>query len=104
MSAAVTTGTATTCQPRRDLGYELARYTVPAGERVLYGTRSNGVAIVLDAPAGTDGVVYLVERDVHQDGYGALRALLADYVGIALATGRIPMARRAADSSSGPAS
>ena len=29
---------------------ELARYTVPAGERVLYGQRINGVVRVTDVP------------------------------------------------------
>jgi hypothetical protein len=51
--------------------FELARYTVPAGERVLVGRRVNGSAIVVDVPAGDSGRVYLVERDV-QDG-GRLR-------------------------------
>ena len=31
---------------------ELGRYTVPAGERVLYGQRVNGVVRVTDAPRG----------------------------------------------------
>ena len=30
---------------------ELARYTVPVGERVLYGQRVNGVVRVTDVPA-----------------------------------------------------
>ena len=30
---------------------ELARYTVPAGERVLYGQRVDGVVRVTDVPA-----------------------------------------------------
>jgi len=58
------------------LGYELGRYTVPAGARVLCGRRVNNVAIVIDAPLGSEGRVYLVERDVEPDGYFALRALI----------------------------
>lgn len=34
---------------------ELARYTLPAGERVLYGQRINGVVRVTDNPAGGRG-------------------------------------------------
>jgi hypothetical protein len=63
-----------------ELGFELGRYAIDGTERVLYGRRVNGVAIVIDAPAGTDGRVYLVERDVDQDGYSALRALVVDYL------------------------
>ncbi len=59
---------------------ELARYTVPAGQRVLYGQRVNGVVRVTDVPAGGRGRAYLVERELEQDGYDALRALVTDYV------------------------
>ncbi len=77
------------------LGYELGRYTVPAGARVLCGRRVNNVAIVIDAPLGSEGRVYLVEREVERDGYSALRSLVADYVAIARTTDRIPMAKGA---------
>lgn len=80
-----------------DLGYELGRYTIDsASERVLHGRRVNGEAIVIDAPAGSEGCVYLVERGVEQDGYPALKALVADYIQTATALGRIPMAPSAA--------
>ena len=85
----------TTTLPDRvgELGYELGRYTIAgAGERVLCGRRVNREAIVIDAPAGSDGRVYLVDRDVEQDGYPALRALVADYIQTATALGQIPMA------------
>jgi hypothetical protein len=59
---------------------ELARYTVPLGERVLYGQRVNGVVRVTDVPAGGRGRAYLIERELEQDGYGALNALVADYL------------------------
>jgi hypothetical protein len=91
MSATATPSIGKLLAGAEELGYELGRYTVPAGERVLYGRRVNGVAIVLDAPAGSEGTVYLVERDVERDGYSALRALVADYIATAQATHRIPM-------------
>lgn len=74
-------------------GVELARYTVPEGERILLGRRvQGGVAIVVDVPAGETGVVYLVERGVEQDGNRALRALLDDYRGVAERLQAVPMA------------
>jgi hypothetical protein len=79
-----------------ELGYELGRYAVSGGgERVLCGRRVNGEAIVIDAPAGSEGRVYLVERGVEQDGSPALKALVADYIETATALGRIPMATSA---------
>ncbi|MGH3262907.1 MAG: hypothetical protein ACRDNS_13010 [Trebonia sp.] len=76
-----------------ELGYELARYTLAESERRLLGRRVRGSAIVIDVPAGEEGRVYLVERDVQSDGYAALRAMVADYVQTAMALGRVPMAR-----------
>jgi hypothetical protein len=76
-----------------ELGYDLGRYTIAGvGQRVLCGRRVDGGAIVIDAPVGSEGRVYLVERGVEQDGYPALRALVADYIQTAMALGRIPMA------------
>ena len=95
MSTALTTSTRQVSDGIEELGYELARYTVAGTERVLCGRRVNNVAIVIDAPRGSEGRVYLVERDVEHDGYSALRALVTDYVAIARATGRIPMAKDA---------
>lgn len=96
MSAAPTTSISAARDGIEELGYELARYIVPSGERILCGHRTvKGEAIVIDAPVGCEGRVYLVERDVEQDGYSALRALLTDYVATARATGRIPMAKDA---------
>lgn len=71
---------------------ELARYTIPEGERVLVGRRVHGIAIVVDIPAGDEGRVYLVERDVERDGARALRALLADYQAVAEQRQTVPMA------------
>jgi hypothetical protein len=59
---------------------ELARYTLPAGERILYGQRVDGVVRVTDVPAHGRGRAYLVERELEQDGYSALKALICDYV------------------------
>ena len=56
---------------------ELARYSIPAGERVLHGQRINGVVRVTDNPAGGRGRAYLVERELEQDGNAALQALVA---------------------------
>ena len=79
------------------LGFELARYRLAEGDRVLVGRRVGADAIVVDLPAGEDGRVYLVERNVQTDGYAALRALVDDYVATAVALGRVPMARTTAD-------
>jgi hypothetical protein len=70
---------------------ELARYTIPAGERVLYGQRINGVVRLTDVPLTAGGRAYLVERELEQDGNAALQALVADYVEQAQRHGEIPM-------------
>ncbi len=59
---------------------ELARYVVGGEERILFGQRVDGVVRVTDVPAHGHGRAYLVERGLEQDGYGALKALVADYV------------------------
>lgn len=71
---------------------EIARYTVPVGERVLYGQRVNGVVRVTDVSAGGRGRAYLVERELERDGYGALQALVADYLDQAALLEDVPMA------------
>ncbi|MGH2866471.1 MAG: hypothetical protein ACRDNK_02740 [Solirubrobacteraceae bacterium] len=71
---------------------ELARYTVPVGERVLYGQRVNGVVRVTDVPAQGRGRAYLVERELEQDGYSALNALVSDYLDQAQLLKDVPMA------------
>ena len=70
---------------------ELARYTLPGGERVLYGQRVDGVVRVTDVPA-RGGRAYLVERELEQDGYEALQALVADYLDQAALLEDVPMA------------
>ena len=69
-------------QPTPSVGgrVELARYTVTAAERILYGQRINGCVRITDRPASGTGRSYLVERECEQDGYSALKALVADYI------------------------
>jgi hypothetical protein len=71
---------------------ELARYSVPVGERVLYGQRVNGVVRVTDVPARGRGRAYLVERQLEQDGYDALKALVTDYLDQAKLLEDVPIA------------
>ena len=71
---------------------ELARYSVPVGERVVYGQRVNGVVRVTDVPACGRGRAYLVERELEQDGYEALKALVSDYLEQAGLLDDVPMA------------
>ena len=80
-------------QPATAVGQrvELARYTIPGGERVLYGQRVDGVVRVTDRPAQPGGRAYLVERELEHDGNGALHALVGDYLEQAELHGEIPM-------------
>jgi len=72
---------------------ELARYTVAGGgERILYGQRVDGVVRVTDVAAHGHGRAYLVERGLEHDGYGALKALVADYLEQAGLLADVPMA------------
>lgn len=72
---------------------ELARYTTgDGGERVLYGQRVDGVVRVTDVPASGPGRAYLVERGLEQDGYDAVKALVADYLQQAELLAAVPMA------------
>ena len=71
---------------------ELARYTAPEGERVVYGQRIHGTVRVTDRPAHGSGRSYLVERGLERDGRAALAALVEDYVAQANAHGHVPMA------------
>lgn len=69
---------------------ELARYTVAAGERIVYGQRIDGVVRVTDRPASPGGRCYLVERGLKSK--DELDALVADYVAQALRMGAPPLA------------
>jgi hypothetical protein len=70
---------------------ELARYTVAAGERIVYGQRVDGVVRITDNPASGHGRAYLVERGLEHDGHAALMALVADYVHQAQRLAAVPM-------------
>jgi hypothetical protein len=89
----MTTPTAPQLTKHTEVGarVELARYTIPGGERVLYGQRVNGIVRVTDNPASGNGRAYLVERELEQDGNAALQALIADYLDQARRHQAIPM-------------
>ena len=57
---------------------ELARYATSAGTRLLVGQRIGGEVRVVDRPAGDEGTVLFVARDVSTR--AELDALVADYV------------------------
>jgi hypothetical protein len=77
---------------RTGLRVELGRYTVGGGEeRILFGQRVDGVVRVTDVPAHGHGRAYLVERGLEHDGYGALKALVADYVAQGELLAAVPM-------------
>jgi hypothetical protein len=71
---------------------ELDRYTVAGAERILYGQRINGVVRITDRPACGPGRSYLIECGLEQDGYAAVKALVADYVLQAAHLEAVPMA------------
>ena len=79
-------------QPRAGSRVELARYTLPEGERVLYGQRIDGVVRVTDHPADGHGRCYLVERELELDGHAALNAMIDDYLTMAGRLAANPMA------------
>ncbi|MFI4977921.1 MAG: hypothetical protein ACHQC8_04495 [Solirubrobacterales bacterium] len=73
---------------------ELGRYETRAGEkRALYGIRVEGQPRIIDAAAEGVGRIYTVQRDLDsQDGYSAIKGIVADYIAQAQQLGRIPMA------------
>jgi hypothetical protein len=71
---------------------ELALYHVDSGERAIVGQRVNGLVRISDVPAVGRGRAYLIERELEQDGYAALKALVADYLAQAARLGAVPMA------------
>jgi hypothetical protein len=74
---------------------ELVRYSVTAGDRVLYGQRVNGVVRVTDVSQEAGGRAYLVERGLEEEGQNAnaaLQALVADYLRQASVLDAVPMA------------
>ncbi len=72
---------------------ELGRYSTPTdGQRLLVGHRVDGVVRLVDVPASGRGRAYLIERELEQDGYAALQALIVDYLEQAAKLGSIPLA------------
>ncbi len=72
---------------------QLAEYTIGEDTRVLIGRRIDGTVRVSDHPAdGRPGRRYVIERGLEQDGYGALQALVTDYLAQAAKHGKIPAA------------
>jgi hypothetical protein len=61
----------------------------------LCGQRINEVVRIVDCPADGVGRAYLVERGLEQDGYSALKALIADYLLQARQLDAVPMATSA---------
>jgi hypothetical protein len=79
-------------QPRVSARTELARYTLPEGERVLYGQRIDGVVRVIDRPAASatpSSRAYLVERGLGRR--NELDALITDYLAEANRLQEVPM-------------
>src|SRR5437764_1120648 len=77
---------------------ELARYTIRSGERILFGQRIGGVVRITDRPAAASGRAYLVERGLEEEGigaFGALEALVSDYISQARRHDEVPMATSA---------
>jgi hypothetical protein len=67
---------------------ELGRYTIAAGERVIYGQRVLGVVRLVDAPARGRGRRYVIERELTS--MTELEAIVADYLQQAAAWDTIP--------------
>jgi hypothetical protein len=57
---------------------ELGRYTISAGERVIYGQRVLGIVRVVDVPADGLGRRYIIERGLSS--MSELEAIVADYL------------------------
>jgi hypothetical protein len=88
---------ATTQRGRTGPRVELARYSVTAGDRVLYGQRVDGVVRLTDVPLEAGGRAYLVERGLEEEGSNASaasHALIADYLRQASVLDAVPMAER----------
>jgi len=67
---------------------ELARYSVSAGERVIYGQRVLGVVRLVDVPAAGNGRRFIIERELTV--MAELEAIVADYLEQAAAWDLIP--------------
>jgi hypothetical protein len=67
---------------------ELGRYTISAGERVIYGQRVLGVVRVVDVSASGRGRRYIIERGLTS--MAELEAIVADYLQQAAVWNAIP--------------
>jgi hypothetical protein len=74
---------------------ELARYTVPAGGRVIYGQRIDGVVRLVDRPVTAGERAYVIDRGLETK--GELDALIADYLSTAQRLNAIPMSESPVD-------
>ena len=79
-----------------DAPVELARYRISSGERRLIGQRVLGVVRLVDAPTGTHGRRYVVERELRSK--AELDALVCDYVAQAVRFDEIPIRHSPVDS------
>lgn len=70
---------------------ELGRYTVTEGERVIYRAWIGAGIRVTETPANGRGRTFVVE-EIGDEGFDALRALVADYLDQAAAHNQIPAA------------
>ena len=87
--------TATISQPTARRGatnerVELGRYTIPDGERVVYGQRVLGIVRLVDVPATGDGRRYIIERDLTV--MAEVEAIVEDYLDQAARWQLIPAA------------
>ncbi len=69
---------------------EVARYTISAGERVIYAQRVLGVIRLVDNPASGSGRHYVIERELSS--MAELEAIVADYLQQAATWDVIPAA------------
>jgi hypothetical protein len=69
---------------------ELSRYTITAGERVIYGQRLLGVVRLVDHPARGRGRRYVIERELTV--MAELEAIVADYLEQAAIWDAVPAA------------
>jgi hypothetical protein len=67
---------------------ELARYTIPAGQRILYGQRVDGVVRITDRPVASGGRAYLVDCGLETK--QEPETLVADNIQVAAETGEVP--------------
>jgi len=75
---------------RTNARVELARYSLSAGERVIYGQRVLGVVRLVDVPADGNGRRFIIERELTV--MAELQAIVADYLEQAAAWDVIPAA------------